>query len=357
MSYLTTINPTITFNGKEATDGILERMFNKPSFQRFHSIYNNIKAKEQIAFLRRFNKVTIKDTGCGTGKQAKEIPMFEKFWEPEYTKIWLQFCWKDFIASFFVWTQKNGIARADISQTDLADYLMDVVPDAALDDLWRIVWFNDKNISDISDSPAGVLGSSSDVKYYNLIDGLWKQIFAGVAIGEGTWGHIPRYNITYNTQADKTTQLNLADGFSKTVWRNLLYNADSRLREAQGIVILCTRSLFDNWREYKESKTLESSFRKEDVMYDQDIYWDIPIIPVPIWDRIIRSDFDNGTTFHLPHRAILTTLENLAVGFDAFAETNNLESWLNQDTELYNIKGGYSVDAKILENYMFSVAY
>ena len=357
MSNLTTISPTITFNGKEATEGILERMFNKPAFTKIHSIYNDIKAKEQIAFLRRFSKVTIKDPSCGGGQQAKTIPMYEKFWDPEPTKIWLEFCWKDFVNSFFVWGQKNGIARADLSQTDLADYLMDVIPDAALDDLWRLTWFGDKNITDITDSPAGTLGAAADVKYYDIIDGLWKQIFAGVAISAGTWGHIPRYTIAKNAEGTKSAQLALADAFSKTVWQELLYQADDRLRESSDLVILCTRSLFDNWREYKESKVLESSFKREDQMSEQGIYWDIPIIPIPIWDRIIRSDFDNGTTYHLPHRAVLTTLNQLAVGFDSFAETNYLKTWLNDDTEKYNIKGGYLLDAKILENYMFSVAY
>lgn len=352
-----TLNPTITFNGKEATDGIIDPIFRKPSFQGIHTIHNDIKAKEQIAFLRRFNKVTIKDPGCGSGYQAKEIPMYEKFWDPVDTKIWLKLCWKDFLSSFFAWGLKNGIAREDLSDTQLADYLMDVVPDAALDDLWRIIWFGDTAISDITDSPAGTLGSADDVKYYNIIDGLWKQIFSGTTALAGTFLHIPRYTISYNALGSKGAQLALPEGYSKTVWRQLYYNADERLKDAEDAVILCTRSLFDNWREYKESKLLESSFKKEDGMMQDGEYWDYPIIPIKTWDRIIRADFDNGTAYNLPHRAILTTLDQIHAGFDAYSETAYLKTYLDEETELFNIKGGYKVDAKIMENFMFSVAY
>lgn len=353
-----TINPTITFNGKEAVEAMIDPAYKNPEFSRIHgTIHTNIKAKEQIAFVRRFNKVTIAEpAGCGNGKQSKTIPMYEKFWEPHYTKIWIEMCWKDFLSSLYAWGIKNGIERANLEDTDVAKYLMDTMPPAILDDLWRLVWFGDVDITDIADSPAGTLGSASDIPYYNILDGLWKKIFAGVAQSSG-FLHIPRYTISYNTLGTKTLQLGLPEGYSKTVWRNLYYNADDRLKDDPNAVILCTRSLMDNWREYKESKNLESSFKKEDGLLEDGIYWNVPIIQVPTWDRFIRADFDNGTTFHLPHRAILTTVENIAVGFDNEASVNALESWYNKDTEMFNIKGGYTLDTNILENFMFSVAY
>lgn len=353
-----TINPKITFNGKEAVTAIIDPAFSAPDFKRVHgTIHTNIKAKEQIAFVRRFDKVTIKEpAGCGNGKQSKVIPMYEKFWEPHHTKIWLEMCWKDFLSTLYAWGIKNGIDRADLSDTDVASLLMDIMPPAIRDDLWRMLWFGDVDITDISDSPEGTLARSSDIKYYDLLDGYWKQIFAGVAEGSG-FLHIPRYTITYNAQATYAAQLALPEGYSKTVWRALYYNADSRLRHNPNAVILCTESLMDNWREYKESKLLESSFKKEDGLLMDGVYWNVPIIQVPIWDRIIRSDFDNGSSYHLPHRAILVDPEHIATGFDSEDAVNKLESWYNKDTEYFNVKGGYTLDAKIIENFQFSAAY
>ena len=354
-----TLSPTITFNGKEAQTGIVERAYKKQSFTRIHTIHENLKAKEQIAYLRRFSKVSILDAGCGSGTLAKLIPAHEKFWEPKNIKVWLKFCWKDFEAQFWAWTIKNGIDRQDLDDTYLGDFVMDVVPDAMLDDLWRMVWFGDEAAAHHAASPAGENYRSTDVQYYSMLDGFWKQIFAGVAISDPeTWGHIPRYTIAKNAEASYSAQLNLAEGDWKTVARQLLYQSDDRLRDAgDDLVYLFSRTLFDNYREYKESKVLESSFAKEDKMFFDGRYWEIPIIAVPEWDRVIRSDFHDGTAYHLPHRAILTTLDNLAVGFDAMGEASSLKTYLDDETELWNVKGGYKLDAKIIENYMFSVAY
>lgn len=354
-----TINPTITFTGTEAKEGILEAAFDRPMLSQVHTIHENIIAKEQIAFLQRLQKVTLKDTGCGTGISTKELPMYQKFWEPVNTKIWLQPCWADFEASFFIWSMRKGIDRADLSETDLAEYLIEVLTDAVYDDALRMLWFGDEAITDIGDSPVGTLALSSDVKYYDLFDGFFKQVFAGVAItNPATWGHIPKYVIAANAEATKALQLSqLADGHSLTIMRHLLDNADERLRNAPNKIFLVTNTIFSNWQDYKESKVLETSWKQQDYDMETGVYRNTPIIPMSFWDRHIQGDFDNGTTYNIPHRAILTTKEQLAAGFDSSDKVGDFKSFLDDTTELYNIKGGYKIDAKTMEHYMFSVAY
>ena len=352
-----TINPTITFNGKEATEGILEKVYYKPSFTRIHTVYPGIIAKEQIAFLDRLSKVTKLDAGCGLGQTTKVLPMHEKFWEPVPMKVWIQACWSDFVNSFFVWGMKKGINRADLSETDLATYLMDVIPEAMLEDIWRIVWFGDTAVAAYDASPAGTLGSASEAANYNMVDGLWKYIFAGVAIGAGTWGHIPRYINTYNALGTEAAQLALAADYAVTVYKNLIKNADSRLRHAPNKVILTTDTLFQNFLDSKESKVLESSFKRQEQEFWEEIYRSCTIIPIESWDRHILADFDNTTTLYLPHRAVLTTIDQIAVGFDEMASATQFEAFLDKTTELYNIKGAYRMDTNIIENYMFSVSY
>ena len=352
-----TLNPTITFNGIEAREAILEKVFFKHDFTQIHSVYSDIKAKEQIAFLERFFKVTLADSGCGTGKSTKELPMYEKFWNPVALKVWVQPCWNDIKASFFIWSMKNGYSRDDLNDTLFFTYLIDIMKDAMLEDIWRMAWFNDTAITDASSSPAGTLGSSSDIVYYNQFDGLWKQIFAGVAISAGTWGHIPKYTISENNESTEAAQLNLTAYKSMTIFKNMLKNADTRLRYAKDKVILCTDTLFQDYLDYKESKVLESSFSREEKEYMDGLVRGCTVIPIPLWDRVIGADFGNGTTLDLPHRAVLTTTQTLAVGFDAPEDSTYLDAWLDKDTEKFNVKGAYRMDTKILENYMFSVAY
>lgn len=350
-----TLNPTITFNGKEATEGILEEAFKKPVLSRHHTVVGGIKAKQQIAFLERFNKITLQDTGCGTGKSEKEIPMHEKFWDPVPTKIWLTPCWADFVSSFFVWSIKAGIQREDLSNTDLAEYLMEVISDAAYEDVLRMVWFSDTAAAVYGSG--GKLASADDVKYYNMFSGLFDQIITGVAIALGTWGHIPNHTIDANALATFSAQLNgLADGESRDIFRGLLVNADRRLLQHPDRFILCTQTIFDNWADYKESKNLESSFKNEDTQLWESIFRSTPIIPMPIWDQYIQGDFHDTVKYDKPHRAILTVPGNLQVGFDGPSEYQNFEAFRDKSTDLYHIKGGYKIDAKFMQGYLASVA-
>ena len=87
------------------------------------------------------------------------------------------------------------------------------------------------------------------------------------------------------------------------------------------------------------------------------IYRSTPIIPMDFWDRHIQGDFDNGTTYDNPHRAVLTTKAQLALGFDSADKVQEFDAFLDKTTELYNIKGGYKMDAKTMEHYMMVAAY
>lgn len=348
-----TADPTITFNGEEARSGILEEAFRKPAITRFHTVVGDIKAKKQIAFLERFSKVTVEDTGCGTGFVDKLLPMHEKFWEPVPTKIWLKPCWFDFLDTFFVWSQKTGLNRADLTGTDLADYLMEVIGDAASEDLLRMIWFSDTSAAQ---QPTGVFLNAADLVFYNLIDGFFQQIITGVAIAAGTWGHIPNHAIAQNALATFNAQMSLNAGQSLTIFRALLTNADRRLLQHPERLIVCTQSIFDNWADYKESKLLESSFKNEDTQLWEGKYRSTPIIPFPLWDQYIQADQQNGTKYNKPHRAVLTVPQNLQAGFDGFEGTDVFEAFLDKVTELYNIKGGYKFDAKLMQAYLTSVA-
>ena len=348
------LNPTITFNGEEAREGILDEAFKKPELTRMHTITSGIKAKKQVAFLSRFNKVTLVDSGCGTGKSEKDIPMYEKFWEPNYAKIWLTPCWYAFIDSFFVWSQKNGLDQRDLSDTDLADYLMTTLTDAVYEDLLRMIWFSDTAAAVYGGG--GIFLSAGDIKYYDQDDALFKQIIAGVAIAKGTYGHIPNHTITQKGVASFNLQMNLNAGQSLDIFKGVITGADRRLLQHPDRIMICTQSIFDNWAEYKESKVLESSFKNEDTQLWEGIFRSTPIIPFPLWDQYIQSDMQNTVKYDKPHRCVLTVPENLQVGFDGASEFQNFDAFLDKVTEKYHIKGAYAFDTMFMEGYLASVA-
>jgi hypothetical protein len=133
--------------------------------------------------------------------------------------------------------------------------------------------------------------------------------------------------------------------------------ADSRLKSATDKIIICTTTLLENYAAYLESQGADASFIRIENGYSTLRYRNVTIYGMDFWDRTIQADFDNGTTYDLPHRALLTTKMNLAVGSDRLADAESFKVYYSEDTELNNFKGKYRVDAKLLQDYLIQVAY
>lgn len=339
----------IAFNGKEAMAGIIEPAFYTPELTEFHTIMQDIVAKQQIAFLGRLSKVTQKDAGCGTGVLSKEIEITEKFWDPTPVKIWLNQCASDLEQTFYVWGLSKGIAKYDLTKGDFIDFAMEVMTSAVKEDALRMAWFGDKNADTIGNG--SFLNSAGDIPFYNAIDGFWKQIFDAV-----TATTMKKVAISVNANATYATQaLGATDAYD--TFRKMLEQADSRLKAEANKFFLCTTSMFDNWLTYKETKNIDMSFVRQEKGFKTDIYRGVPIIAVDAWDRAIDSDMDNGTKWILPHRAVLTTKENLMVGLDSASAVTDFKVFLDDVTEITHMKGGYKVDVKVMHDFMAIAAY
>lgn len=353
-------NPSqLTFNGEEIrsfAEAVIETLFEKPGINEFHQVYEDIITKKQIAYLGTLSKITKKDAGCGTGATSKTIPMSEKFWDPEQVKVWLQLCHTEIEDTFMVYLKQKGIEYADVTPTQIATFIVERMSDAAYEDALRIVWFNDKDATNVDGSPAGTITSGVSIADYNIIDGLWKQLFA---IGTATPARV--IPIAANGQATFALQdstLLASNGVAaKEVFNGLMNGADYRLRGAADKVIVSTQSLVDAYANYLESVGVDASFVRIENGFSTLRYRNTEIIGFDFWDRTIRADFSNGTKWHLPHRAILTTKSNLGVGFDASSAVSMFNIFFDNVTELNNFKGGYKVDAKVIEDYMVQLAY
>jgi hypothetical protein len=348
------LNPAdLTFNGQEAKDigeAVIESIFENPAVADLMTVYDGIVTKKQIPFLGTLSKITKIDAGCGSGVSANNIPMTEKFWEPENLKIWLQLCAEDLLNSFWVYAQKLGMDRSDVTGTTIASFVVERMTAAAQEDLLRIIWFNDKAADNVSGG--GVITNGVSLTDYNIIDGLWKQIFDVVTATPAR-----KIAISENAGANKAAQLNLAAGKALTTFQKMIAAADSRLKSAPDKILLCTTTLLENYATYLESQGADASFIRIENGYSTLRYRNITIYGIDFWDRTIQADFDNGTTYDLPNRALLTTKMNLAIGSDRLADSESFKVYYSEDTELNNFKGKYRVDAKLLQDYLIQAAY
>ena len=353
----------LTFNGeevKELSQVIFEKEFKNPELSLFHTIKEGIKAKEQIAFMSQLGGLLGAGTGgCDPTSATNAITSSEKFWEPAAMSDRLEACYTDLKDSFVNYSLGNGVQEADLTNVDFFNYIADVllrykVSEAAL----RTAWFSDTAAADVDASPAGVLTSGTNVAYFNKIDGLWKQIFAIVTADSDR----KTTDLTSkNGQASKSLQaFNSTDTTNKVVMnalQNTLYDADTRLRERADLVYIVTLSVADQYR--RELKAANVAFTTE--RYENGIEVlksdGIEVISFSLWDRIIKAYYDDGTTYYLPHRVVLTTKENLAVGFDSVNSLADFDVHYDRTTKKNYIDFQVNMDAKVIEDYMVQVAY
>ena len=86
-------------------------------------------------------------------------------------------------------------------------------------------------------------------------------------------------------------------------------------------------------------------------------YRGIEVVMMDVWDRFIDTYQNNGTKRNVPHRIVLTVSTNIPVGTLADGDFGTVDAFFDKYNRVNVVDGVYSLDAKLLEDYLTSVAY
>lgn len=348
----------LTMNPEEAqsvSEAVFERVITGGDLARFHDIVTGITHKTQIPFIGNLGLIGKKITGCARGENPGEIPLTEKFWDPELIGDRFKHCALD-VPQLFKLFQKAKRANPDwfdrIDSEELA--MIEVkIGHAMTAMLNRLVWFGDKAADNVSGT--GVITDGIDVDYFNPIDGLWKQIMTEITPSS------PNYvEIAANAGASYSAQA-LAANSALSIFRKMFNKIDARffqaIEEGGQPELLVTRELFQNYQDELEDKSLIFTLAEAKDGVNSLSYRGIPIKVKYDWDNNIRSYQDNGTTWNLPNRALLTVKENIPVGTLSTEDFNHIESWYEKKDKANYMDVDIMLDAKFLLDYMAVAAY
>jgi hypothetical protein len=341
--------PTIDFGFEQAREFILEPFYNNPVLSAWSTIDQDIVGKKQLAYMGLYGKNGKLETGCGFTSDGS-LTTSEKYWTPQPIQGQFEQCWNDIFQSLILYGQKAGFERKDLlTNTVWSSFIIDLLGDTLLQNYIRRVWFGDTAIV------AGDLtNGAGDVAYYSAYDGFWKQIFDGVTATD-----ITRYTITENAASTAAGQLTLASDRAYASFKSMYENVDTRLLQEEDLVILCTRTLFDNYAAYLESKDTFNSFERIEGGYRQLMFRGIPVIQMDIWDRTIQSDFLTGSpaTYDSPNRAIMTRPANLRLGLDSSQSMSAIDQWYSKDDQVWRAQYNTMEDAKVVHDFLVAAAY
>lgn len=342
----------------EMGEFIVERVFQDPTLSAIHTVWTGIKMKEQIVFAGQLGLTGIKDTSCTRPNSGASSVLTEKYWEPENVGDTLVHCQTDVDALFKAYYTKiqQYAQKFDITGTELEQFLSVLLTEAAQKAVWRIAWLGNKTVAAAGAATAG-LKAVGNVKFYNHINGLFEQIFAAVTAGTLT----AKYTIDENAQATIPLQTTLAAGRANEIFEELWTLADSRLRGDATAQLLVSRGIFENYRKYLQSKG--ENFSIEYTMEGfPSLKWNGKnvINMENVWDLRLQADFVDNTVnnaYYLPNRVVLSTPANLPIGTLNESDMTSLENWFEKKERQMYTAYGFSLDAKMLEEYMIAVAY
>ena len=355
-------DPTaITFNGDEVKD-INEIIFAKqlqfPALEVFHAIDEGIKAKKQILLMSRLNGLIGKDSGgCEPTPNPNTVTPSEKLWDLATYSDRLGFCYKEMLPSFLNYSKKMGVESPDV--TDFVNFMVDkVIADALSEHIVMWVWFSDTDAATVTASPAGLLTTGTNPVYFNRMDGLWKQAYAVVAsdatrktAGLATKNALSTFALQKFNSTDTTNLVVI------TTLQTMLTDAAMVLRQQDGLQFEVTQTVFDQY--VRELRSLNQSFTTERL--ENGLFAaksdGIDVIAMPLWDKIIKNYYSDGTRYDLPHRAVLAIKDNMRVGTESVGTFNTFDIFYDKKDKKVYVDFELGLDAKIIINEEIQLAY
>jgi len=350
----------LTFSGKEIQglgEAIQETVFENPDINQFHELVSGVKAKQQIAILGIVDGLTgLGDGGCDPTVDVLDISTSEKFWNPESVSNRFAYCWTELKDTFFIWATKNGLEIANLEGTDYLNFIEERLSTALKEEVLRVAWFSDTT-ADHSDA-TGVITPLTNLAYFDKIDGFFKQLFTIVAADplRLTSGLDSR-----NGQASYSTQeFDATDTTARVVTNTLQdmrYGADLRFRSMSTLQYIVTQSVYDQYE--KELTIANVTFTTERLENGMSMLksGSITVTAFSFWDRIIRAFEDNGTTYNLPHRAVLLTKDNMQIATEEVGNLSEINVFYEQKDKKNYVDTAYKIDVKIIKDENIQVAY
>lgn len=191
----------------------------------------------------------------------------------------------------------------------------------------------------------GLITEDVDTEYFDLLDGLFKQLQAAVAAGEAK--HI---SISANAESTKAEQLAaLTPDAAFKVLDDMYYALPAKVRAAGKIRFLVTQTIADGYERYLQGKNITETYHNlVDGIRALRIHG-VDVIPMPIWDSQIQGYFDLGDTFYKPHRAVLAEQTNLAVGIPAEEVLDEVDVWYDKTSRKNYMLAQDKLDTELLD--------
>jgi len=338
---------------REVKTLLWDEVLEAPEISLIHTIYDNIVFDKEIGFIGKGGMVGKAQQGATVPPvaQAYAIATRKIVWTPKGWEILIHQHRSDIESTAAVYSMKTGASYSDFTSSDYMAIVLEALALSVKEFIIRLVWFNDTAADVIANG--GTLTAGTDKTFFNLIDGFWKQMLTQV-----TANAAQKVAISENAGNSYANQA-LLPANVKGYLQSVVFLADINIRKMGNQFILCTQSVYDAYIQSLQATgagMVESMYTNLVAGMKTVTYNGLPLIPIPIWDVIIKAYYNNGTKLVNPHRIVYISKDILAVGVDSEKSFGDLDVWYDKDTRLVKIEAQGKADAKLLNPVLFQLA-
>ena len=290
--------------------------------------------------------------GCNPTYDKNLVETSEKAWAFKEWVIAEAICYKDLEGTVAEHYAANGTDVADLIDTEYMDTIVRPILEQAITDLMiRFIFFGDVDA-------LGTLKDGVDAGHFNLIDGIWKQLFVGV-----TEGKTVRVQIAANEAASVNAQYEAmkAAGAATGVLNDLIVNTPMKLRRMTDRVFIVTQAFADmlNFDIQNNNKGSELQWESIFAGIQKATYQGITIVAVPQFDEIIQEYLKgaNANAYDKPFRVIYGAKGNFRVGSKSKETVADLKVTFDDVTRKNYIYAADTLGALVLSDEYAAIAY
>lgn len=342
-----TLTPEIV---KEFNQLIKKSVLEAPTIEACFNVFTEINNNDYIGLIRpTLGLIGKADGGCGSGANVTTAaPTFQKQWLPKRLRIEKHECYTDLSTSLAKFYRNSGTNISDLTNTEYLNYIASFMPADVNRMVWRKAWFDDTLADTFANG--GKLTNGTDKTYFNVLDGLWKQIFAIVAATPSQKIAMAGAGVG-NTAVTTATQFStLTPDLALSAFQALIDGATPSLLAEPDLMFIATRSVASKAARKLQSLGQDSTLEKIEAGYELTTIDGVPCLVVPIMDEIILKYFNNGTTLDSPHRILLTTKSNLGLGFEGSEMFKQMDILFDPLSEKNIIRIIDAMDAKVIDD-------
>lgn len=337
---------TFSFSAEQIRDInelVYDELLHAPDIDFIHQMFSGIVYDKEIGFITGSGLVGIKGQGCSPTAQDWAVSTRKVVWEPKEWEVFISECADDIKETAAVYALNKGTRVDDLTDTDYMAIIVKVLADAVKDFMYRLIWMNDTAAANVSAS--GIITNGVSTTYFDIIDGLFKQLETAVT------GGAPSVAITANAALTKALQLSgMTDTAAYQLLSDMYYASPVQMRGKGNMRFLVTQTIADAYQQYLTGKGIESTYKNLVDGVQSLNFLGVPVIAMPIWDNMIQAYNDLGTTFYKPHRAVLIEKANLAVGTPSEEAYGEFDIWYDKTSRKNYVLIKDKLDAKLLDD-------